>query len=317
MPERQIPAAADEPATPEAGGPGAIDGPAASVHTVVRDAAARFVAAGILPDEARLDAELLAREVLGWDRATFIVHAREAPPPELIARLPGLVGRRESREPAAYVLGHREFWGLDVEVTPDVLVPRPETELIVEEALARYPREHPPAVIVDAGTGSGCLAIALATEYPGARIVATDVSAAALAVARRNARRCRVSDRIAFRLDRHCGEVAGAALIVSNPPYVPDADLASLPPEVRDFEPRIALAGGPDGLDVVRDLLRDASDRLESGRWLIVEIGAGQDEAVGALLDSARRPSGDPVWCEVAIRRDLQGMPRVVSARRA
>ena len=286
-----------------------------TIAALVGAAGDRLVSAGIPAIEARLDAELLARVALGgWDRATFIVRAPEPAPAGAAEALEPLVARRLRREPMAYILGRSEFWGLDLEVTPDVLIPRPETELIVEVASALFAGVPPPGVIVDVGTGSGCLAIALAREFPGARIVATDVSRAALEVARRNAATHGVGGRIDFSLATLTGRATGAALVVSNPPYVTDADRVSLQPEVRDYEPAGALFAGPDGLDVIRPLTGAAWGALAPGGWLVFEFGFGQDVAVQALLD-AGPPGGR--WTDRRIHRDLQGIPRTAAARKA
>jgi release factor glutamine methyltransferase len=210
----------------------------------------------------------------------------------------------------AYIIGRREFWGLDFEVTPDVLVPRPETETLVEEALARA-RGGERMRLADVGTGSGCLAITLACRLPRARAVATDVSAAALQVARRNATRHGVLDRVRFvQADLLSGLHGPFELIVSNPPYIPTAALRDLQPEVRNYEPAGALAGGPDGLDVVRALLEQAATRLSAGGWLILEFGWGQAARLAAEI-AAR-----PVYELEVIQPDLQGIPRTAVIRR-
>ena len=202
--------------------------------------------------------------------------------------------------------------GLEFEVTSEVLSPRPETEFIVEEALAclRTAGARPPVTLVDVGTGSGCLAISLARELPGARVLATDVSEAALAVAARNARRHGVDERVEFRrvslLD---GITETLHLIVSNPPYVATGDIRGLPPEVREFEPFVALDGGADGLDLIRELLRSASTALEPGGWLIFEFGYGQEDGVREAIAG----SGLEL---VRIREDLQGIPRTAVTRK-
>jgi release factor glutamine methyltransferase len=274
-----------------------------------------LIGAGVPPVEARLDAELLARVALGgWDRATFIVRSREPAPQGFAEAFEPLVARRLKREPMAYILGRCEFWGFDVEVTPDVLIPRPETELVVEVAARLFAGGPPPGLIVDVGTGSGCLAIALAREFPGTRVVATDVSAAAIDVARRNARALGVEERVTFRESPFTGGATGAALVVSNPPYVAEADRASLQPEVRDYEPATALFAGPDGLDVIRELTGAAWAALLPGGWFVFEFGFGQDAEVGALLDTERRAGR---WAEWRIHRDLQGIPRTAAARKA
>ncbi len=275
-------------------------------------ATSRLVAAGLAPDVAALDAEVLARHVLGWDRAAYVCNRRDAAPRGFGTAYEAALDRRAGREPVTSILGRREFWGLELEVGPGVLTPRPETELLVEEAL-RLAAETPRAVrlLADVGTGSGCVAIALATELPAARIIATDVSAAALAVARRNAARHGVEHRIAWvRTSCLDGVCAAPDVIVANPPYVPDGDLAGLPPEVRDFEPRLALAGGPDGLEVVRRLLDAAAGRLAPGGHLVLELGSGQAPAARDAV--AARPQ----LALVRVRRDLQGIARTLVARR-
>jgi release factor glutamine methyltransferase len=280
-----------------------------ALHERVADARNALAAAGIDPAEARLDAELLARHVLGWDRARLLAHARDGVPSGFDAPFDAALARRLAREPVAHILGHREFWGLDFEVTPDVLIPRPETELIVEEALAAY-SDREAGLIVDVGTGSGCLAIALALEIPRAELIATDVSAAALAVAGRNAVRHHVADRIVFVQTDLLPAASAIDLIVSNPPYVAESDAASLAPEVRDHEPPLALYGGADGLSVFRRLLPEARTMCGSERdgVLIVEVGYDQAAAVTALAATAG-------WTLVRARQDLQGITRTLVLR--
>jgi release factor glutamine methyltransferase len=279
-----------------------------TIRQLVLAARARLVAAGIDANEAAMDAGLLARHALGWDQARLIAHETDAPPDAFEAAFEALVARRARREPISGITGLREFRGLEFEVTRDVLAPRPETEIVVEAALACLAGAAPRHV-ADVGTGSGCLAVCLALEFPGARVTATDTSEAALAVAARNARRHRVDGRIAFRrasmLD---GVPAPVDLLASNPPYVPTGDIATLMPEVRDFEPREALDGGADGLDVIRALVAAAPAALGPGGWLIVEFGFGQADAVGDLV-------GRSALDLVRITNDLQGIPRTVIAR--
>jgi release factor glutamine methyltransferase len=276
----------------------------ASLHERLADARRRFERAGIADDEAAIDAAVLARHLLGWDRAALLTHGHEPPPPGFDTRYGPLVERRIAREPVAYIVGHREFWGLEIEVTRDVLVPRPETELVVEAALAIAGRGEVRR-IVDVGTGSGCIAVALAVELPAAAVVAADVSAAALAVARRNARRHGAADRIRLvESDLLDGVAESADLIVSNPPYVSTADRERLPPEVARYEPHQALFAGEDGLDAIRRLVATAHGRLAPGGHLVVEFGFGQGSAVTAL-------AADAGWRVVAVRRDLQQIPRV------
>jgi release factor glutamine methyltransferase len=262
--------------------------------------------AGIPPPEAALDAELLARHVLGWDRAALVARRREPPPPEFQASFDTHVARRATREPVAYILGEREFWGLPFEVTPDVLIPRPETELIVEEALVAFGGGIPPATVIDVCTGSGCLAITLAREFGGADVIATDISEAALGVAQRNARRHHVAARIDFRSADLLDDITVRAdLIVSNPPYVAGRDAASLPPEVRDHEPHVALFAGEDGLEVYRRLLPAARQRLTRTGRLVVEIGQHQSDAVAEIAEAARLRLDHT-------RQDLQGITRTM-----
>lgn len=278
------------------------------VASVVRTTTTRLAAAGIDPGEARLDAELIVRDVLGWDRATMLVEPHRLLDQTTLDRIERRVARRMAREPMAYVRGHAEFWGLDFEVGPGVLVPRPETELVVEAALDCFRATDGPATIVDACTGSGCLAIVLAREFPRARIVATDLSGDALFIARRNARRHDVHDRIEWREASLVGGCRSVDLVVSNPPYVPIGDRDSLLPEVRDHEPALALFGGDDGLDIVRALVDEAAAAVRPGGWLVFEFGYGQADAVRSLFGAG--------WREPAIRRDLQRIPRIVAVER-
>jgi release factor glutamine methyltransferase len=286
-----------------------------TLHDEIARARRRLERAGIDPIEAAVDADLLARTVLGWDRARLLASSQEPALPAFADAYDALVERRERREPAAYIVGYREFWNRDFEVGPGVLVPRPETELIVEEALARLPMRVPaasgrgPLLIADVGTGSGCLAVTLALELAEARVVATDTSRAALAVARRNAARHAAADRI--RLEETnllAGVDARFDLIASNPPYVPAGVLAILPPEVREHEPVEALDGGEDGLDIVRELLLQAESRLHVGGLLIFEFGVGQDAAVRQAI------AGRPAFRLEVVRQDLQGIPRTAIA---
>ena len=244
--------------------------------------------AGVPAPEAAFDAELLARAVLVWDRATFLTRRRETPDRSFDAAYAMLLARRASREPVAYILGEREFWGLSFEVTRDVLIPRPETELIVEEALAAFGGGPPPALVIDVCTGSGCLAVTLAREFGGADVIATDISAAALEVARRNAQRHGMSGRIEFRIaDLLDGIPRRADLVVANPPYVARRDAMALAPEVRDHEPQVALFAGDDGLEVYRRLLPAARERLTRDGKLVLEVGVDQADPVAALAETA------------------------------
>lgn len=280
------------------------------LHERLAEARTVLMQAGIAADEAALDVEVLARHVLDCDRATLLTRARDPLPSAFNRLFRALVARRRSREPVAYIVGHREFWGLEFDVTPSVLIPRPETELIVEEALASLPRRDAVRHIIDVGTGSGCLAVALAVEFPAARITATDTSPDALAVAHRNAERHNTLGRVTIvGADLLEGVPAAADLIVSNPPYVSARDAATLPPEVGRYEPSSALYAGEDGLDVIRRLFASAPQHLAPGGPLIVEFGFGQDAAVREI---AQRTG----WTVVRMRSDLQGIARVAVLRR-
>jgi release factor glutamine methyltransferase len=272
-------------------------------------AAARLEAAGIRSGEARPDAAILARWVLGWDAARWLAHRTDPAAPDFAVRFAALIERRARREPVAYIIGEREFYGRTFIITPDVLIPRPETELVVEESLRLI--NGSPRRLVDVGTGSGCLAVTLALECPTARIDATDASPAAIAVARENARRFGVLDRIGFEAAPLLGgPPAPVDLIVANPPYVALRDRSTLEPEVRDYEPPQALFGGADGLDVIRAIVRAAARALAPGGWLVMEIGAGQADDVAGLIDRTT------VLRVTRVGRDLQGIPRVIVLER-
>ena len=277
---------------------------------LLRAASERLAAAGI--DTARLDAEVLLGHVLGRTRAGLYARLNETVSDEAAPRFAALLDRRARREPVAYLTGEQEFWSLPFIVSPDVLIPRPETELIVSHAIrwrAALPRGQAPRErrLLDIGTGSGCLAVVLAREIADAMVTAADISPAALAVARRNAERHGVAERIAFLAsDVYAGLPADASfdVIASNPPYLAPGDQRS--PELA-FEPRAALDAGADGLDVIRRLLAGASARLRPEGQLLVEIGAGQANAVLALADAAGLTG--------AVEPDLAGIPRLLVAR--
>jgi len=288
-----------------------------TIFQFILDARVRLERAGIPAAEAALDADLLARHALGgWDRGRLLADGRDPAPDGFPATYERLVARRERREPAAYIVGSREFWGLEFEVGTGVLVPRPETELVVEEVLARVTTATaigPAGLrIADVGTGSGCLAVSLAHQIPAARVVAIDLAPAALDVARRNASRHGVSSRTRFvHGDLFAGEDGPFDLIVSNPPYVPAGDLAGLQPEVQQFEPQGALTSGADGLDLIRRLVPAAANRLAPGGWLVFEFGFGQARAIQAIV------GGEDGLVLVGLREDLAGIPRVAIARKA
>jgi len=275
----------------------------------VRD---RLERAGLTPADAAFDAEVLVRHALGWDRARWLAGRREPEPPGLETALEPLVTRREQREPIAYILGTREFWGLEFEVTPAVLIPRPETEFLVEEGLARLrpAGDGPAPYLIDVGTGSGCVAIAIAYERPDARVTAIDISAEALTVARRNAQRHAVH--VTFALgDLLVGVTDHPDIIVANPPYVPRRARPALSREVGGHEPHVALFGSDeDGLGTIRALLSQAANLLRPGGWLLFEFGYGQAEDVERLI------AQHPTLRLERVREDLQGIERTAIVRR-
>ena len=263
----------------------------------------RLVEAGVSPADAAVDVDVYARVILGWDRATLLANQRDASPAALEPLFSEWIARRERREPTAYILQGREFWGREFLVTSAVLVPRPETEFIVEESMplmrdARAPR------IADIGTGSGILAVTLASELSASTVVATDLSGEALDVARENARRLAVDDRVTFVETSYLDGVDGPFdLIVANPPYVKDGDRRALARDVR-HEPDVALFGGPDGLRDVSGVLDAAVQKLKPGGWFVMEFGYGQEEDVRRLV-AAR-----PALRLDRVRDDLQGIAR-------
>lgn len=281
-----------------------------SLAAVVDEAAGRLAQQGFAPPDARVDAGVLARALLGWDVATWLTRDHEPSPGDLAPRLEAWIARRARHEPVAYITGEREFFGRPFHVTPAVLIPRPETELVVEAALECARLRTPAALsVLDVGTGSGCLAVTLACELPGAAVTATDVSLDALVVARDNAARHHVADRIAAVEGPLLANQLGPwDLIVSNPPYVPRREYDGLAADVRDFEPRVALLGGDDGLDLIRAITRAAAGALSPAGSLVMEIGAGQVDAVRALIEQTAGLSLGRVL------PDLQGIPRVVVA---
>jgi release factor glutamine methyltransferase len=276
-----------------------------SIAEAVSEGALRLRAAGI-PDSRRESATLLAYAI-GRDRTYVITHNNDSLVERQVESFRAFISRRVAHEPVQYITGHQEFFGLDFEVTPDVLIPRPETELIVEAALELLKDVKAPT-FADIGTGSGCIAISLLHELTHARAIATDISAAALQIAQRNAERHGIADRLTL-VESDCLDAVNQSesfdLVASNPPYVADNELATLQPEVRDYEPRAALFCGPDGLGIIRRLLIEAPRRLRPRRHLVFEIGLGQLEAVELLVDPR-------TWTLREIRNDLQGIARTV-----
>jgi len=277
-----------------------------TIAQVLCAATRRLRAAGI--EGARAEARLLLRHVTGLPPEDLVADRDRALEGEALARFEVLVARRAAREPMAYVLGEREFWSLPLSVGPGVLVPRPETETLVEAALEAFPDRTVPLRILDLGTGSGCLLLALLREYPNAVGVGVDRSAEALAHAARNARRHGLDGRALLVRGDWGRALAGPfALIVANPPYVASGELADLDPEVARHEPRAALDGGPDGLAAYRAILPDLGRLLAPAGVACLEIGAGQATALAALAEVA--------GFRVAVRPDLAGIPRCLVLR--
>ena len=276
-----------------------------SIADAIKEGAQQLRAGGVT--EWQRDAASLLAHLLDRDRTFVIAHAGDALNDEQFEFFQSLIERRAVGEPLQYITGHQEFFKLDFEVTPAVLIPRPETELIVETALELL-QDDPEPRIADIGTGSGCLAISLLHEHPAARAVAIDVSPAALRIAQRNANRHGVADRLDLLGSDTLSALDAAQvewrfdLIVSNPPYVSEDEMKTLQREV-NHEPRTALAAGADGLSIIRRLLHEARPFLRSGGHLVFEIGFGQSGAVEQLIDPR-------VWKLLEIRKDLQGIPR-------
>lgn len=284
-----------------------------TVRGALRDAMGRLGAANV-PSHA-LAAELLLMHAVGSDRAWIYSHPEALLDIDTTRRFFELVAQRAAGVPTQYLTGKQEFWGLEFEVTPAVLIPRPETEHVVEVAIERLGerRRREDLRVADVGTGSGCIAVALAHELRGAEILATDISGAALEIAQRNAERRGVAERIRF---AECDLLEAAAtedwlfeLIVSNPPYVARNEEAQLPREVREHEPREALFAGTTGTEIYGRLITAASRHLRAGGSFVVEIGYGTAEHIGQLLDCA-------AWRDVLVTNDLAGIPRVISAER-
>lgn len=285
---------------------------AATIAETLKQASEQLRAARV-PNNV-LDAQTLLAEALGKDRTYLIVNFNQQLDDDLLATYQSLVQRRSTGEPLQYITGHQEFFGLEFEVTPDVLIPRPETEIIVEETIHLVQHDNIAApVIVDVGTGSGCIAVTLAREIEEARVIACDISLAALQVARSNAVRNKVEERVQFiesDLLAAFDEEDFADFIISNPPYVAAKELPALQREVHDWEPHIALTDHGDGLSFYRRLLQDAPRHLKSGGYLICEMGYTQSEAVSAMVDPA-------VWEEPRLLDDLQGIPRTLVVRKS
>ena len=280
--------------------------PTTTIDDVLAFARRDLSEAGI-PDPAREAASLL-QYILAKPRAYLIAHPEQDLTADEAAAFARAINRRSGREPLQYITGRQEFFGLEFEITPDVLIPRPETEILVEAAIAML-RDIESPTFLDIGTGSGCIPVAVLHNVQKAVGTAVDVSPEALAVARRNAEKHNVIDHLDLvesdlltNIDRRFD------LITSNPPYIPAADIPELQPEVRDFEPHRALDGGPDGLDIIRRIVDKAPQYLHPRGRLLLEIGIDEADAVSALFESGK-------WVPPDLIPDLQGIPRVVKAR--
>lgn len=262
------------------------------------------------PDRALRDAEFLMMHVLGKDRAWILAYWHDEIETDCSIPYHSAIERRRNGEPIQYITGEAEFYGLPFHVNRNVLIPRPETEHLVEKAIELAAVFAQPR-IADIGTGSGAIAVALAHKLPASAVTAIDLSAAALEVAKKNAARNEVADRIRLLNGNLLAPVAGEQfeIVVSNPPYVPETDRGSLAVEVRDYEPAQALFAGNDGLDIYRLLIPEAFRALVASGFIVLEIGCGQQAGVQALLEDAG-------FTHIAFTSDLQGIPRVASARR-
>lgn len=278
-----------------------------TVREVIEWSAGDFKARNI--ESARLDAELLVAQALGIDRIGLYLDLERPLVDEERAAVRTLVTRRRAREPVAYILGHRDFYGRRFLVNHSVLIPRPDTEVLVERALEQIPVDETRAVL-DVGTGSGAVALTLAAERPLATVTATDLSASALEVARSNAEAMELLERVEFQEADIVNDAGIYDVVVSNPPYVTRGEHEALEPEVRDHEPELALVAGEDGLDVIRRLLSACLSVTRRKSELLVEVGAGQADAVRRLADER------DAWEFVDTYDDLQGIARVVHLRR-
>lgn len=280
-----------------------------TVAEAIREASQRLTNVGIPPDEARREARILVREATGLTNEALYMHPEFTLPDDVLAHWESMVARRETREPLAYITGYREFYGLTFRVTPAVLIPRPETELLVEIALEHL-REVKNPVVVDVGTGSGCIAIAIAVHRPDATVYATDISPDALTIARENATRNGVT--VHFREDDLLGPFQGRGpqfdVIVSNPPYIAPAEITTLEPEVRDWEPQLALGTHPHPELIYGHLAKESRGILRPGGLLAAEVGQGLAHPARVLW----KVSG---FSEITTIPDYAGIPRVVCGR--
>lgn len=278
-----------------------------TIDEALKDAASALEAAGV--SDGRLQAASLLAVALKQGRTFLFAHPEHELTPDEIAAFTSLIQRRSLREPYQYIVGRQEFFGLEFEVTPDVLIPRPETEILIEAAVEQLSDIDKPR-FCEIGVGSGCISVAILHGLPATTAVAGDVSKAAIIVARRNAIRHNVADRLTLVESDVFTNIPDERFdaIVSNPPYVPSRDIESLQPEVRDFEPLTSLSDGGDGLSVIRRIIDRAPSRLKKGGLLFIEIGFDQSSRVEAMF-------GRAFWSEIDFLADLQGIPRIVLAR--
>ncbi|SMF84458.1 release factor glutamine methyltransferase [Azospirillum oryzae] len=280
-----------------------------NLRTLRAQAEARLREAGV--DTPDLDARYLLEHALTLTRTDFITKAKQLIPDADAARALALVERRVAREPVGRILGHREFWTIDLALNADTLEPRPDTETVVEAVLAAIPDRKAPLRLIDFGTGTGCILLALLSELPNATGLGVDLSPLAVEAAAGNAERNGLADRARFQTGDWAKGIADRFdIVVSNPPYIPSADIAALEPEVREHDPRRALDGGPDGLEPYRILAADLSRLLVPGGLVAFEVGQGQAEDVAALVEAQGLG-------ETAILCDLGGVKRCVRARKA
>jgi release factor glutamine methyltransferase len=278
-----------------------------TIAETLKEASEQLRAASVAND--LLDAQTLLAEALGQDRTHLIINFNQQVSEEVQSKFQAMIRRRATHEPLQYITGRQAFFGLDFEVTPDVLIPRPETELIVEETI-RLAQQNTilNPMIVDVCAGSGCIAVSLARELNGARVIASDISVPALRVARRNAARHGLEHQVHFVASDLLDALAEenfADFILSNPPYVSEEEMPTLQCEVRDWEPHLALTDSRDGLSFYRRLLKDAASRLKPGAYLICEMGYTQSESIVGMIDRK-------VWAEPRLLDDLQGIPRTI-----
>jgi release factor glutamine methyltransferase len=283
-----------------------------SIKQALIEGTARLEAAGV--DEARRTAGVILCHVLGVERTQLLTASSDSISEADYLRFTELVARRAAGEPVQYITGHQEFYGLDFIVTPDVLIPRPETEFLVERVLKLIPESKgSPPLVADIGTGSGCIAIAAAVNAPGARVIATDVSQAALEVAARNAERHQVQDRITFLAGDLFAPLAGLEnaidILASNPPYVSEGRPDLIQREVREWEPPVALFGGSEGLEFYRRLLSEGDRFVKPEGFMVFEIGYSQFETIIDMIA--------PPWELIDVTRDLQGIPRTLTLRKS